>query len=277
MLPAVKTALRRRQPPPPLSTSTETFLASLSAAPALEAQLAYDRVIRRLQGGTLWGKCDVLTLYSGLVATRADACKNLRDPTKAVHTFTEPTTAVGWAPISGLSTNGSDNFVDTGFNPTTFGGQFTQNSASIGLWYGGTATTFSSAPVGFFDGTDGTTFNPRTTGNAFGARVNQAAQSTSNGAVSPKGFKLANRRNSTGFDMFVDGLEVAVTAGNDNQTSTALNNSDFFIGRSSAANFVAIDGTRALWLGSSLLGPENRELYDILWWWMQVTGVPATL
>ncbi len=245
-----------------------TAFAAMSVQPDSTRKTYYNNYIKALKNAGVWAKLDVISLYAAHDAQAA--LLNLKNPGTFDATLVDPTTDVTFTVDRGFTTNGTDNYVDTNFNPSTAGGAFTQNAACFGIRCLSTGQ-FSVTPCGWFDGTDGVSLNPRNTSDDPQFRINQASASAQSTTLSTAAaFLLANRSASNATQLYRNGAAVTVNT-NPNQTSTALNNNNLYIGRLSAAGFAAIQ-CASTYLGGSLDATENSALYTADLTYMQAVG-----
>lgn len=112
------------------NTQTETLLADAAFDGQIVAdkrKRLYDHVMGRLVNSGQWDNIDAF--YIPIGKTEAIACINWKNP----GTYTLQRSGGGYIADEGFNGSGS---LDTQFNPTTAGGNFTQNSAGIGIAVG---------------------------------------------------------------------------------------------------------------------------------------------
>lgn len=88
---------------------------------------AYNNLIVGLKADSLWTRLDRLWCWCA-----QDAIAAVRD-VKAIQSAT-PTASPTFTTKTGYDFNGSTQYFDSGFAPSTAGGAYTQNSAHIGVW-----------------------------------------------------------------------------------------------------------------------------------------------
>lgn len=132
--------------------------------------------------------------------------------------------------------DGINDEIDTGFNPTTVGGLYAQDSA-FAAWWSAVSAVQTGAVFGWTDGTDGVTFLPRHSSNETRIRINQgAAFVAATGVSDGAGFYVADRSGPTALKVFRNGVQL----GSDGTTaSAALNNATFKIGLAAAGGYTA--------------------------------------
>lgn len=238
-----------------LDSDAANLINGFGVAPSLERKLAINDLITGLKAHSIWTKLDALYLMAA--HDSAAARVNWKNP--GTHNLSVGGGAPTFTTDSGYSTDGVDDYLDTNFNPATAGGNFTQNSASFGIW-SSTSGGNNTSKAGWFDGTDGVTLNPRSAADTMVMRINQAATTTSGATVTNgTGFYAANRSASNSTQGYRNGASLVT----DNDASTALNSVTLKLGNIAAATFGAL-GFRAAFIGGSLTGAEHSTLCSLI-------------
>ena len=102
--------------------------------------------------------------------------------------------------VNGFKGNGINSYIDTGFNPSTYGGNFTRNDASR-LAVVHTATTNSLTTLNRIDGTAIGVSNIMVNGNATVHRINSSGNVSSDRDLSGTGMKCLSRADSTNINI----------------------------------------------------------------------------
>lgn len=244
------------------------YFARRTTQPTLSRKAVYSTLFRSLRQGAVSGsdilsKLDSLHIYATDNST--DALLNLLSSSIPATLVDAPT----FTTDRGFDTDGTNDAVDTGLNPTT-ASHFTQNSACSGFWSRKSTVTGGSV-YGWFDGTDGFTLSPRNTTDIYTIRANQASTSSSGAGTSTDGsgmFSL-NRSASNAWQLYRNGSSVLTGS----TASAAVNNATLKTGNASSGSF-AITQTAADWAGSSLTANEQTDLYNALRAYMTAVGVP---
>lgn len=172
-------------------------------APSGTTLTALDTFITTLKSTGIWALCDVIYLP----ATNGDsdfACYNLKNPaTFKLTKVNSPT----FTSLQGFTGNGSSSYLNTGWNPSTNGVNYTLNSASLG-GYARTDNTDGTQRVliGVTDATGFTQFTPKLSTTAFlwgFQRINNAGVNfkSYNGITNANGFYNSNRFGSGANDL----------------------------------------------------------------------------
>jgi hypothetical protein len=164
----------------------------------------------------------------------------------------------------GFVGDGSNSYVDTGFNPATaVSPKFTQDSASYGLW--NLTNQTSSSPQGQFNVT-GTTLNVRNASDQVVGRINEATNTTyATGMTDARGLVSINRSGPSSTQGFKSGLLVGSGVG----ASSPVLNADFTDGWAVTFNTYQF---AAVFIGRSLSADKQAALYTILANYMAAVG-----
>lgn len=114
---------------------------------------------------------------------------------------------------------------DTQFNPNTAGGNFSLNAAHAMVWPNQTIAT-NAGDMGTFGGSGFVFFGTSPTGTAWQASINDASNHSIETTATGKGFYLASRQNSAGFDYYWNNT----VSGNLPVSSIGLSTSDVYLG-----------------------------------------------
>lgn len=151
-------------------TESAAFLARVTAQDATHT-LAYQNLICGLVTDGIWTKLDAV--YMTKANEAATALTNLKSSSFGASAISAPTFAAN----AGYTGNGSSSYIDTSFNPSTAGGNWTQNSATIAVWVGANAQ-YTGGAVGQSSATGASYIYPRYTDNLAYVRINQSTDST---------------------------------------------------------------------------------------------------
>ncbi|WP_119275150.1 hypothetical protein [Taklimakanibacter deserti] len=235
------------------AASTALF-ARFLAQPTYTHKKRIDIFIKALKAGAnAWGSLDAIYGIAGHDAQGAQ--RNWKADAFNLTVAGAPV----FTAFQGYETDGIDDELDTGFNPSTSGGLFQQNSGALGIFNLRDAQ-FTNSIAGFFDGTRGTTINPRTASNVATARVNQTGATT--GVVANadgRGLYIASRKSGSagGMTMMKDGATLLLTS---NIVSTAPVNASFRLGRPTATSFAQAKFALAL-IGTALTPTQQAEIH----------------
>lgn len=236
-------------------------------------QTLVDTLISSLKSGGIWTKKDRLWLFAA-----EDSQSALRD-VKAASAATAnggPTFATDRG-YTGTNTSATV-YIDSNFNPSTAGGNYTQNSGHISVWVNSdvAATSTGGIAIGLLTaaGSQSNIFPEYSDGKSY-YRVNDPQGSPSAGIVDATsvGHRLANRSGSSAQQGYKDAVDQGVVAG----ASAALSNGNFAIlgSLTTAAthNFGCGNQISAVSIGGSLTSGEVTSFYNALRIYMTAVGV----
>lgn len=242
-----------------LSCATaQTFLARASGLDNLHLNGYTDLICGMVDRG-LWAKADAI--YVLATQNTATALLNLKSTSFSLTEVSSPTFTID----RGYAGNGTTSYLTTGFNPSTAGGVFTQNSASLGVWTLGPGTA-SAADAGAGVVTSGGTYvNSDGGGAQVAASTNISTASSVLAPNIPSGpkFALGNRSGASAEELYVNGV-VATTSAN---ASQAPINFQFFIGASNQSGTPGFMSTKPIgfvWIGQSLTAADAFNLYALV-------------
>lgn len=231
------------------------YIARMSVTPDGARQLLIDNLFTSL-------KAIGLAKFAGMMllghTEQASLLDLVRTSTSWTNTGSAFTTDVGFL------TDGTDDFIDSGYNPTGGGGVYAQNSAHMAFWNTLNSTISHASPV-MAANDDGAApnvqLNPRGNTGNFTYRINDATSGTLGSQTINIGLTAVNRKAASGTNarqIYRDGVSLQGTT----TASTGLPDANIWAGRSnvtySARRFVF------LCFGSSLTDAEHADLYTAL-------------
>lgn len=244
------------------------YFARRGTQPSTARKTVYNTLFRSLRAGAASGSDIIPKLdYLKLEATdnQADALLNLVSASFPSTLVNAPT----FTADLGFDTNGTTNYVDSGLTPSTGGGQYTQNSCSIG-YFSRRSAQHASTAYGWNDSTRRMTISPRTTGDQFAGGVQSISGSTTQVASTDgSGFFAINRSGATALQLYKNGASVGSAA----TASAALVTASLKLGNGAAATFVVAQGS-ASYAGGSLTANEHLDLYNAVRAYLTAVGVP---
>lgn len=171
---------------------TAAYIAAMAARPPDAEILVLNRAIAMIVDSGAFDNMDALYF----LASSTDQASRINVISPGTYNLTKTnsprfTANVGW------DANSSSGYLDTGFNPATAGGKFTQNSACMGVSVSATAAT---NPAIGNTGTGNSFVTPVTVSNTFAGRLSSAGSSSS--ANTGIGFFSASRATSATIRLF---------------------------------------------------------------------------
>ena len=220
-----------------------------------------DRFIRRLKNSGLWSGLDVLWV---LRAHDAQAARlNWKNPASFALTATNSPT---FTTDRGYAGNGSSSYLDTGWTPSTNAAQFTQNSASLGVYLtSGVGTdTANSTPtqIGSIGGNGAFLVAWGAASNGIRGRVNASSTAETSSTVSTRyGLSTLDRSGSGTFTGYRDG----VSKGGSGIASASIPTQAFsLLALNNGGSIVNFSDNQIglAFAGASLGATGNAELYS---------------
>jgi len=192
---------------------TKAYIAAMTVRPTSAIANVYNTLIKSMISSGIWDKLACLELYY-TAHTEQAGLLNVVNPAETGRAVNTPT----WEQIKGYTTNGSTNYVDTGFQPTDDGMKYKRNNAIIG-WvahWDSIPQTNGWYDVGWSTGTvgDGIIRLHIYSDGKLAYRMNGAAALTAAGTITSNSRYIAmTRALSTHHHFIVDGnYSVAVSA-----------------------------------------------------------------
>lgn len=236
------------------NSETTALLARMATYPGAQRAAQIDTLIGALKTGGVWSKLDALYVFS--VHETATAVLNWVSTNYGLTSATPPT----FTPGQYVQGNGTTQFYDTNFNPTTASTpKYVQDSAHFGFWQ---VNTVGGNPFGH----TGATITP-STGPIY--RINGAAGVTGSGAAAT-GYFTANRTSSVAVEGFWNGASNITNGAN---TSAAPSNETFFVcARNQTTDTFSTGRLTVVHFGSSLSGAEVTAAYNAFQTYLRGVG-----
>jgi hypothetical protein len=234
------------------SPEVTQFLARLSTPPSPTRTALYVTLIDGLVADGVWSKLDTLYLY--VSEDNADTDTALTNLVQAAFKATMVGTP-GFTKDGGFTTTSSDSYVDTNFNPSTAGGLWTQNSAS--LFAQGISNQSSNASIigiGAYD-----YIYPDWGGNQGSVTINNGQDAVFPSPPSAGALYLGSRTASDNLDIYLNG--VYIVSGSAVANSLSNGNVKLFKNSTDATNFYPGNIVDA-GLGGALDATEQLALYN---------------
>lgn len=235
------------------------FFNRLATAPTTARAQQYDTLIRALVNSGVWAKLDCLWVLAA--ADTATAIKNL---VSTSHSLTE-VNSPAFVADRGYTSDGSTSYL-SGPNIFTFGGQYVQDNAHLGVYVG----TNVSAANKFDAGNGNLSINPRNS-TVMQTRINASAADnvTPPATLSSVGHSCLSRDNSANFDAYKNGTLVANTA----RTSAAPTSAVLLVCQS-GGNF-STRQVSACHIGGALTALQVAVVNSSLSTYLQSIGAPT--
>lgn len=245
-------------------TETDTLFAAIDSLPAYHRKRAINDVIVALKAAGVWTKLDVLYVFAA--HDEDTALINWKNPGTFNCTAVNAPTFVA---DRGYTGDGASSALDTGFNPSTAGGGFTQNSAHLGAWSLTDIAASNHPNMGNTQATPHILINSRNTSDQASFRINSSTNLTI-ASTSGAGHFSASRTSSTALTGYINGSAVTAVSGGTGNTSSTLQNDTIRIAR-----WGIFYGERQIAVahaGASLSGPETLAAYQAFQAYLQSVG-----
>jgi len=183
--------------------------------------------------------------------------------------------SITFAANTGVTSDGSTGYFNTGFTPSTAGGHYSANSASMGFCIVNNRTTGVSATNVGAVSTGGATFdyfNALTPTNSW---MNWVLHGSGRNTVvsGTRGHWVGSRTSSTAVALYLNGNTTAVDSFSD--TATVMSNVPVYIltanNQGSAGGFVT-DQTASVFIGAGLTSTQMQNIYNRLHTYFQAVG-----
>lgn len=216
--------------------------------PSAAQRIKQQTLLKALKTAGIWAKLDVFYLFCN-DGSKEFATLNWKAPSSYQ-------IALASSPVftsnQGIAGDGVSAYMETSFNPSTNGVQYTQDNASRFAWV---YSAVASAPM---DSMAGGLGNRMLSSSASSQRINQGVSANLNSAadLSGTGLRQINRTSSTNVELFSGTTQISRTA-----TSAAMSNATQQLLRSNAT--FGANSLSAYGLGASLVA-ENAALNTAL-------------
>lgn len=247
-----------------LSPLTVTLVGAMTTKPNPARIALIDRTIRSLVSSGVWGKLDDIAF----IAAHTSQAGYLNWKSPGTNTITESAAGGTFTADRGYLSDGTA-YLDTNYNPTSASGNFTQNSASYGVW-SRTDAQSNLVQVGTSSEAEARLIFRRSTStaDAMSARVNDGNNDQSTVTIpASTGLLAADRPSSSVKRFFRNGAQVGADV---TRNSTGLLNSNVFLGSNNGT--ISAYQFAAFFAGASLSAAEHAAFYATVLAYMQGVG-----
>jgi hypothetical protein len=216
--------------------------------------------------GNLFTIIDRLWLYAGESDAHQAGIDIINLGTHTVH----GAMSLAAGGYTGDGGTGNTGYLDTGFNPSTAGGHYLQDSAHIGVYV-------NAAAGGTWIGairSDGGCYAYLTSG-TFAAELNDGNFPAA--TISGNGLYIVSRTASTGWKVYKNGNATPIIDNGASTTSSGRPNNNIFVsaqceGTGAPSGFTA-DPIKAAWFGGGLTAAQTSDLATLINAYMTAWGV----
>jgi Ni/Co efflux regulator RcnB len=245
---------------PELCAETRALITNMSTRPTPGRADLINNTIVALKGAGLWSKIDVMWFPASETAQAGRLNWKLPGTYSLVEGF-NPTHTVD----RGYAGDGTEDYLDTQWNPSTNGVQFTLNSATLGIYVNaGTDTATDNTIMGTWDGTNGLWVGVRRTGDTIGGRMNSAVGGVGGGVITTRyGLTAQSRVDSNNQNAYRNG---ALISSNTAASSAVANLRLYLLARRDTGQAWAFVDNRVAFAfaGGSLTDAQHAALYNIV-------------
>jgi hypothetical protein len=240
------------------NTEAAAYVAAMTTQPDDTRKGLIDTLVGDLKADGVWAKLDLLYMLASHDTAQASLL-NMKAP--AANTLVVNGTGTFTAD-RGYVSNGSTGYLNTGFNPSTAGGNFAQNSAHMGVWSRSNILNSGQTDIGVLS-TNTSSINSRSsTGNAMRGQMNGAAANFGANSSSVGHFVISRTGSAQ-----VDGYWNGAANGSSVAASVALINLSIFIAAMNSAGSAINNSSRQIafaHVGAGLTATEVANLYTRL-------------
>lgn len=252
---------------PSRSYPVSQFLSRASQGLEIRYVNAYTRLIDGLVQDGIWNILDQLLIFA--TDTSANALLNLKSRSFVPTAVSSPT----FTADQGYAGDGAASYIDTNFTPSTAGGNFTQDSASIGV-YGRTNRTTDALTDAFGCQNVGATSNIEMIavvgGNQLSPMLNDATGGANFANSTARGMYVFSRTGSANFALHKNGASMGTMTA----TSVALPDRAIFVGGRNVGYFNrgTTDQHSAWFIGGGLTATQMTKIASRINTYMTALG-----
>jgi catabolite regulation protein CreA len=243
-----------------LLTETTTWVAACSTPPTADRQVLVDAMIRNLMSSGVWSTLDWLLLFAA--ETAQAGLVNVRVPAKVATNIS----ATAFAADRGYTGDGVADYIDLGEHIDA-GGNWTQDSAALGVWCTQVGSTGLKVHAGDTAGSGVMKISARNNSGNEVFQVNDMSGSVFQGNPGTRsGHRSIGRTSSTNKQGYFNGAPVVDVA----VTSTGLPTSNAFVLH--AGTGFTTDQANAFWSGAGLDDAGHLAMDTILRTYLTAVG-----
>lgn len=247
-----------------VAPETSALIARFTTPPTAARTALIDSLIRSLKTAGLWTKLDAFYI---LAAETAQAAQ--RNWIADAYNLT-PVSSPTFTTDRGYAGNASTAHLTTGLNPTTSGGKYTQNNASLGSW-SRTDNNLAYCDIGVISTTIVGSIRPRVT-NLLSASTNATA---SNPAIATSsGLSAWSRTAGSVAEVYKNGVSLLA----DTTTSLGLPNASFVLlarGTTTTPDQFSGNEIAAAFIGQGLSDAEHASMYTAVNTYLTAVGASS--
>jgi len=243
-----------------LPEAETTALLARFTTPADSARAhAINEFIKALKAADAWDDIDVLHVMAA--ADSQAALLNWKSTSFTASLVNAPS----FTADRGFTGDAATSYVDSGFTPSTAGGEATLNSFCFSIYV--LNNVVGGGASGVSDGTNQTNINPRNGSGQRIGRANQGGTTTGVASTDSRGLTTINRSGAANLQLYLDGTQVATST----TASTALPSAPIRYGSSGAAAFNGFQHAIAR-IASSQSQAKETAFHNAAFAYLQAVG-----
>jgi hypothetical protein len=238
------------------NAEAEAWVAAFTATLNNDDKYNYDSFAGALKAGSLWSAIDA-HWWMGGIDSQASRINGKNPGSLTLSLVNSP----AHAPYRGFTGDGATSYLRTGYNPSTFGGQWTLNSAGLVVYSRTAGQTFSTEMGCRVSGSDNQSLiNLRSTSDTAAIRLNQDVNTGLFPAnTDGSGLFIGRRTANNAIEIFRNN----VSLGSGTQVSQAIPNLEMYIGALNENGSAVQFSSRQLLYAAAMGGPTNQMVADL--------------
>jgi hypothetical protein len=204
-------------------------------------------MVQALVDAGVWVKLDIFYVFAQTVNSDSEALKNWINPgTNDAAAVSGP----AFVALEGFTSDGAADYINTNFNPNTEGVQYTQNSASFGIYIRNNVQE-TKFDCGINDGVGFSQIATRNGSDAAQFRINNVGDGTPPAVTDSRGMWIASRTASNARVLYRNASSIL----SDSEVSTAIPSLDVYVlalNLSGSPNFYTVRQASMFFMGSGL-------------------------
>lgn len=241
--------------PPDFYDEYDTVYAAFATKPHDTIADLQEALVYSLDTAGYWDRMDILYVLAS--HTEADGLINWISPSEYTATNVSSTT---WAQWIGFTGDGTADYLNTNWNPSTDGVNYTQDDGSVGIYVSQDIQEDNVYVFGAYNGTNQTYFRPRSTTGGLGGAINSNLTFAAAGVSTAVGLWIVTRTASNATEVYQDGTSMD----SDTDASVGLPNNDMGILNRIGGNGFSSNTVMLFFAMDGMTDAEAIEISDII-------------
>jgi hypothetical protein len=225
-----------------------------------------DTLVRMMKDSSVWTEGDAMWVYAQYSNSDGEALLNWYDPDGTSATAVSAPT---FTSNQGFTGDGSADYIDLNWNPSTDGSNFVQDDAAFAVYIRNNVNGAYSA-TGGSDGSNSNFINPRASDNYYGA-INASGYTGLTTSATSVGCWITTRTSSNNMPVYLNGVEFESYS----HSSTGLPNVDHYAlayNNNGSAGEISPYQISIVWYGAGLSATQARALNNCFEYFMDNLG-----